>query len=60
MSYNSVLLAQVISDDNLEKLYTWLSEIKFGTITLVLQDGKVVQVDKTEKIRLNTNITRRD
>jgi hypothetical protein len=30
-----------------------LSEIRFGTVTLVVQDGRVVQVDKSEKIRIN-------
>lgn len=30
-----------------------LGTIRFGTITLVVQDGRVIQVDKNEKIRLN-------
>ena len=30
-----------------------LSTIRFGTVTLVIQDGKVIQVDKNEKIRIN-------
>jgi len=30
-----------------------LTTIRFGTITLVVQDGRVIQVDKNEKIRLN-------
>jgi hypothetical protein len=30
-----------------------LNSIKFGTVTLVVQDGRVIQVDKSEKIRLN-------
>jgi len=30
-----------------------LKAIRFGTITLVVQDGRVIQVDKNEKIRLN-------
>jgi hypothetical protein len=30
-----------------------LQSIRFGTVTLVVQDGKVIQVDKNEKIRLN-------
>ncbi len=30
-----------------------LGSIRFGTITLVVQDGRVIQVDKSEKIRLN-------
>jgi hypothetical protein len=30
-----------------------LGSIRFGTVTLVVQDGRVIQVDKSEKIRLN-------
>lgn len=30
-----------------------LSSIRFGTVTLVVQDGRVIQVDKSEKIRIN-------
>lgn len=30
-----------------------LTTIRFGTVTLVVQDGRVIQVDKSEKIRLN-------
>jgi hypothetical protein len=27
--------------------------IRFGTVTLVIQDGRVIQIDKSEKLRLN-------
>jgi len=30
-----------------------LSSIRFGTVSLVVQDGRVIQIDKNEKIRLN-------
>ena len=30
-----------------------LQSIRFGTISLVVQDGRVIQVDKSEKIRIN-------
>jgi len=30
-----------------------LQSIRFGTVTLVVQDGRVIQVDKSEKIRLD-------
>ncbi|MBK5275952.1 MAG: YezD family protein [Desulfuromonadales bacterium] len=30
-----------------------LKSIRFGAVTLVVQDGRVIQVDKSEKIRLN-------
>ncbi|WP_445490878.1 YezD family protein [Niallia sp. 03133] len=29
-----------------------LSSMKFGSITIVVQDGKVIQIEKNEKIRL--------
>ena len=29
-----------------------LRAIRFGTVTLVIQDGRVIQIDKSEKIRL--------
>ena len=35
-----------------------LNNIKYGSITLVIQDGKVVQIESNEKIRVthkNTN-----
>jgi hypothetical protein len=30
-----------------------LASIRFGTVSLVVQDGRVIQVEKNEKIRLN-------
>ena len=30
-----------------------LLSIRFGTVSLVVQDGRVIQVDKSEKIRIN-------
>jgi hypothetical protein len=29
-----------------------LGSIRFGTVSLVVQDGRVIQVDKSEKIRI--------
>lgn len=29
-----------------------IKEVKYGNITLIIQDGKVIQIDKTEKVRL--------
>jgi hypothetical protein len=30
-----------------------LNSIRFGAVTLVIQDGRVIQVDKSEKIRID-------
>ena len=40
-------------DDELERqLREALRAIRFGTVTLVVQDGHVIQIDRNEKIRL--------
>jgi len=34
------------------KIREAMRQIRFGTVTLVIQDSHVVQIDKSEKIRL--------
>lgn len=36
----------------LEILERLISEIRYGTVTVIIQDGKVIQIEKTDKIRL--------
>ncbi|KAB2492213.1 YezD family protein [Priestia endophytica] len=36
----------------LQKTEELLQTIQYGSVTLVIQDGKVVGIDKVEKIRL--------
>lgn len=35
-----------------QRIRAALKEIRYGTVSLVIQDGKVIQIDKSEKIRL--------
>ena len=35
-----------------QKIREALREIRYGTVTLVIQDSRVIQIDKSEKIRL--------
>lgn len=37
----------------LEIIDRLIRETKYGTVTAIIQDGKVIQVEKTDKIRLN-------
>lgn len=39
-------------NETLESIKQMLDTIQYGTITLVIQDGHIVQIDKSEKIRL--------
>ena len=36
----------------LEVIQEAVASIRFGTVQLIIQDGRVVQIDKTEKVRL--------
>lgn len=38
--------------DYLRIVKQMVEEIKFGTISIVVQDGKVVQIEQNKKIRL--------
>jgi hypothetical protein len=40
------------SKDLEQKIRSALREIRFGTVTLVIQDGKIIQIDRNEKIRI--------
>lgn len=35
-----------------ERLKAMLDDLRYGSITLVVQDGKVIQIEKNEKVRL--------
>jgi hypothetical protein len=41
-----------ISEDDLKKLLELLGTVRFGSVTLIIQDGKVIQIEKNEKVRL--------
>lgn len=36
----------------IKHLEEMLSNLKFGSVTLVVQDGRIIQIEKNEKIRL--------
>lgn len=35
-----------------QKVLHALKGIRFGTVTLVIQDGRIIQIEKNEKIRI--------
>lgn len=41
-----------INEEHIRKIRLLASDIRYGTITLVFQDGKLIQIDRNEKIRL--------
>jgi hypothetical protein len=46
-------MVETQQDENFfEQLKLMLQDMKYGSITLVVQDGKVIQLEKVEKVRL--------
>jgi hypothetical protein len=41
-----------ISEADLARLIAYIDEIRFGSVTVIIQDGRVLQIEKNEKIRL--------
>jgi hypothetical protein len=44
-------LKEKISEDYLRVLLEYIENIKFGSVTVSIQDGKVVLIEKTEKLK---------
>lgn len=43
---------KAISEENLKRLFAYIDSIQFGTVTLIIQNGEVVQIEKMEKFKL--------
>jgi hypothetical protein len=42
-------------DDALDQIRESLRGLRFGSVNIIVQDGVVIQIDRTEKRRLRTN-----
>lgn len=43
----------VITEEQHKKIQQLADTIRYGSITLVIQDGKLIQIDRNEKMRVN-------
>jgi hypothetical protein len=44
--------AREVSESDIEAVRQAVASVRFGTVQIIIQDGRIVQIDKTEKIRL--------
>ncbi len=44
-----------VSDDAIEQIRQALAGLQFGTVSIVVQDGVVIQIERTERKRLKRN-----
>jgi hypothetical protein len=43
-----------VTKEDLSKIKEFLEQIRFGSVTVIVQDGKIVQIEKHEKVRINS------
>lgn len=41
-----------INDNDINKIREFLETIQYGSVTVIIQDGKVIQIEKNEKVRM--------
>ena len=44
----------ILTDDQIQRIRQAAESIRYGTVTLVIQDGRLIQIDRSEKIRLKS------
>jgi hypothetical protein len=42
----------ILSEENYRLLLEYIESIHYGSVLILIQDGKIVQIEKNEKIRL--------
>lgn len=43
---------ETFTEEDLKKLLELVKNVKYGSVTVIIQDGKAIQIDKNEKVRL--------
>lgn len=46
----------VVTEKDLQAIVDFVGTIQFGAVTIVIQDGKVIQLEKSEKLRIKWKI----
>lgn len=45
-------MRKIASNEIIANIIKLVRDIKFGQVSIIIQDGEIIQVDKVEKIRL--------
>lgn len=49
---NQTVKKNVIQERDINKIKEFLETIQYGSVTIIVQDGKIMQIEKNEKIRI--------
>jgi len=51
-SKDSKDIAHVTNQEEINNLIQIINTIRYGSVTVIIQEGKIVQIEKNEKLRL--------
>lgn len=43
-----------VTKEDLLIIKEFIEDVRFGSVTVIVHDGKVIQIEKNEKLRLNS------
>ena len=49
---SGIVAENKVSDKEIKTIAAYIESIKFGSVNIVIQDGRIVQIEKNEKVRL--------
>ncbi len=49
---DSSIKRNCINEKDIQKIIEFIESIQFGSITVVIQDSRIVQIEKNEKVRM--------
>lgn len=49
---NQPIHKNIIQERDLKKIIELLETIQYGSVSVIIQDGKILQIEKNEKIRI--------
>ncbi len=55
MSSSNDLATEAMSHESLEKILKAMAGLKFGSVEITVHEGRMVQIERKEKVRLNIN-----
>lgn len=41
-----------VSDKDIKTIIRFIESVQYGSVSIVIQDGKIVQIEKNEKVRM--------
>lgn len=45
----------IVTKEDLQKIKEFIEDIRFGSVSVIVQDGRVIQIEKNEKVRLHNS-----